>query len=408
MVATDYFIFILKGLIRRKLRSWLTVIGIFIGIAAVVSLIGLGEGLRESINAQFGFVGADVMVVTASGGLGPPGTGVVDPLTEKEIKAIKTIPGVEGVTGRIIESGKIVYNNKAGFGFAASMPSGEGRELVQDVLNMKAIKGRFLKDGDSGVVFLGYAFYEDDEAFGKIIDVSSKIKILDKEFKVIGIQEKKGNFQFDGAVFMNEDDLRDLVDRQGDDYDLVPVKFNTNLDVSKIQADIEKKLRKVRDVDIGEEDFSVQTPASVIENVNNTLLGVQIFIYIIASISLLVGGIGIMNTMYTSVVERTKEIGIMKSIGAKNGTIFTLFFVESGLLGSVGGIVGAIMGYIGATLLAYIGSIALGSDLISAHISWQLFIGAIFFSFVVGSFFGTMPAYKASKLHPVDALRYAK
>ena len=179
MVATDYFIFILKGLIRRKLRSWLTVIGIFIGIAAVVSLIGLGEGLRESINAQFGFVGADVMVVTASGGLGPPGTGVVDPLTEKEIKAIKTIPGVEGVTGRIIESGKIVYNNKAGFGFAASMPSGEGRELVQDVLNMKAIKGRFLKDGDSGVVFLGYAFYEDDEAFGKIIDVSSKIKILD-------------------------------------------------------------------------------------------------------------------------------------------------------------------------------------------------------------------------------------
>ena len=408
MSAYDYFIFILRGLVRRRLRSWLTVIGIFIGIAAVVSLIGLGEGLRETINSQFGFVGADVMIVTASGGIGPPGTGVVDPLTEKEIKAIERIPGVEGVTGRIIESAKIVYNNKVGFGFVASMPDGEGRELVQDVLNMKAIKGRFLKDGDSGVVFLGYAFYEDDEAFGKIIDVSSKIKILDKEFKVIGIQEKKGNFQFDGAVFMNEDDLRDLVDRQGDDYDLVPVKFNTNLDVSKIQADIEKKLRKVRDVDIGEEDFSVQTPASVIENVNNTLLGVQIFIYIIASISLLVGGIGIMNTMYTSVVERTKEIGIMKSIGAKNGTIFTLFFVESGLLGSVGGIVGAIMGYIGATLLAYIGSIALGSDLISAHISWQLFIGAIFFSFVVGSFFGTMPAYKASKLHPVDALRYAK
>tara|TARA_Y100000034_G_scaffold44576_1_gene54713 strand:+ start:8867 stop:10090 length:1224 start_codon:yes stop_codon:yes gene_type:complete len=407
-MLSDYLIFIVKGLARRRLRSWLTIIGIFIGIAAVVSLIGLGEGLRSTINDQFGFVGADVIVVTASGGLGPPGTGVVDPVTEKEIKAIEKIPGVEGVTGRIIESAKIVFNNKAGFGFAASMPDGEGRELIEDVLNMKSIKGRMLKDDDSGSVFIGYAFYEDDETYDKIVDVGSKIEILDKEFKVIGIMEKKGNFQFDGAVFMNEDDLRDLVDRQGDDYDLIPVKFNTNLDVSKIQMDIEKKLRKIRDVDIGEEDFSVQTPTSVIESVNETLLAVQIFIYIIASISLLVGGIGIMNTMYTSVVERTKEIGIMKSIGAKNRTIFILFFVESGLLGSVGGIVGAILGYIGATSLAYIGSIALGSDLISAHISWQLFVGSILFSFIVGSFFGTLPAWKASKLNPVDALRYAK
>ena len=127
--------------------------------------------------------------------------------------------------------------------------------------------------------------------------------------------------------------------------------------------------------------------------------------YIIAGISLVVGGIGIMNTMYTSVVERTKEIGIMKSIGAKNSTIFTLFFIESGLLGAVGGIVGALIGAGIALLVAFIGSLALGSDLISAHISPYLIIGAVLFAFIVGSFFGSLPAIQASKLNPVDALR---
>ncbi len=171
---------------------------------------------------------------------------------------------------------------------------------------------------------------------------------------------------------------------------------------------MKKKVRKIRGVKEGEEDFSVQTPASIIENVNSVILGVQIFIYIIAGISLLVGGIGIMNTMYTAVVERTKEIGIMKSIGARNSTVFSLFFIESGFLGTIGGAVGALIGYLLATGLAFVGKMVLGSELISAHISPQLIIGSLLFSFVLGSFFGTLPAIGASRLNPVDALRYAK
>lgn len=407
-MSIDYLIFILRGLIRRKLRSWLTIIGIFIGIAAVVSLIGLGEGLSVAIESQFSSFGTDIITISATGGFGPPGTGVVDPLTDKELNEIKKVSGIENIAGRIIESGKLAFNRKVGFGYAASFPDGESRKMIENTLNLETQKGRLLKDGDRGVIVLGSAFYEEDNTFGKSIVPGSKVEVLDKEFKVIGILEKAGNFQLDGAVFMNEEDLRDLVGRPNDEYDIIVARFNKNADLDKMTAAVEKRLRKVRDVDEGEEDFSVQTPASILGDVNSTLLAVKIFVYIIAGISLLVGGIGIMNTMYTSVVERTKEVGIMKSIGAKNSTIFTLFFVESGLLGSVGGIVGAILGYIGATTLAYIGSIALGSDLISAHISWQLFVGAIFFSFVIGSFFGTLPAYKASKLNPVDALRYAK
>ncbi len=404
----DFFIFSINNLKKRKLRSWLTMIGIFIGIAALVSLIGLGEGLRQTINSQFGFLGTDILSVTASGGFGPPGTGVADPLTDKELNAIKSVQGVDGVAGRILESGKLVFNNKVGFGFAASLPDGEERKVMEHLMNMKAQKGRLLKDGDKGVIFLGANFMEEDNGFGKPILPGSKVELLDVEVKVIGILEKKGNIQLDGAVFVNEDFLREIVDREGDDYDIIVVRFNKGADIKKIQSDIEKKLRKIRGVKKGEEDFSVESPASILENVNNVLLGIQIFIYIIAGISLLVGGIGIMNTMYTSVVERTKEIGIMKSIGAKNSNIFLLFFIESGFLGSIGGIIGAILGFLMATGLTFVGKLVLGSDLISAHITPELIIGSILFSFILGSFFGTLPAIQASKLNPVDALRHIK
>ena len=209
-------------------------------------------------------------------------------------------------------------------------------------------------------------------------------------------------------IMMNEQDLRDLMGRQGDDYDQIIAEMEPNANVEKVQLDIEKRLRKIRNVKEGEEDFSIETPASIIESVNSVILGIQIFVYIIAAISILVGGIGIMNTMYTAVVERTKEIGIMKSIGAKNSTIFSLFFIESGFLGAVGGIIGAILGWGLATGLSFVGRLVLGSDLISASISPTLIFSSILFSFILGSFFGTLPAIQASKLNPVDALRFSK
>ena len=138
------------------------------------------------------------------------------------------------------------------------------------------------------------------------------------------------------------------------------------------------------------------------------MFAVQLFVYIIASISLIVGGIGIMTTMFTSVVERTKEIGIMKSIGARNNTIFVLFFIESGFLGMVGGIIGIILGASAAYGLASAGSALLGSNLIQAHLSLSVIIGSLIFSFILGSVFGTLPAHKASRMHPVDALRFVK
>lgn len=114
----DFFLLAFRSIVKRGLRSWLTMIGIFIGIAAIVSLIGLGEGLRDAINSQFGFLGTNYLTVMASGGLGPPGTGVVNPLTDKEIDAIRKISGIDGVAGRMIESTKLSFNKKVDFGYA--------------------------------------------------------------------------------------------------------------------------------------------------------------------------------------------------------------------------------------------------------------------------------------------------
>ena len=204
-------------------------------------------------------------------------------------------------------------------------------------------------------------------------------------------------------LFFNED-VTDIFPDDGT-TDIIAVKVKDAKQISSVKASVEKLLRKERNVKTGEEDFTVSTPEQALRSLNSALFAVQLFVYIIAGISLAVGGIGIMNTMYTSVLERTKQIGIMKAIGARNSVIFILFFIESGFLGLVGGILGVIFGASLAYGLAFLGSVFLGSDLIRAEISLFLIVGSLVFSFVLGTFFGVLPAYRASRLAPVEALR---
>jgi len=383
-------------------------LGIIIGITAVVSLIGLGQGLKAAISSQFGDIGTDKLAVQASSGFGPPGTDVVNPLTKDNLKKIGKIKGIKVAAGRLLESIKLEYNDYVYFGMAASMAEEDARKLIESALNLETEKGRLLRDGDSKKTIIGGNLGEEDAGFGKQIVVGSQVLIEDKEFEVIGILEKKGSFLIDNMVVVEEDDLREIAGIPDEEYDIIVLQVDSSADIKSVQEDIEKFLRKERDVKKGEEDFTVQTPQALLGQVNSTLFAVQLFVYIIASISIIVGGIGIMNTMFTSVLERTKEIGIMKSIGARNSTVFSLFFIESGMIGSVGGILGAILGIIIAMSLAFVGRLILGVDLIRAEISIWLVVGSILGSFLLGSIFGIIPAIKASKLNPVDALRHVK
>ena len=401
----DYFVLSLKNLKRRGIRSWLTLLGILIGISAVVGLISLGTGLQMAVNSQFGISATEIISVQAGGlnAYGPPGSGAVTPLTEGDVEAIAKLSTVDRAISRILPFGKIEFKKEVGCGSAISVPDGDDRKFTYEVLDIDPKVGRMLKEGDDNKVMLGYNFYTEDAGFGKAIRPGNKILVSDKEFEVVGILEKEGSFVFDNIVYMNEDPLRDLMD-YGDKVDIIAVHVKDSDLMDKAKEDIEKLLRKRRDVKKGQEDFEVSTPEATMETVNGILAGVQAFIVLISSISILVGAIVIINTMTTSVLERRREIGIMKSIGAKNSDIFFQFFIEAGLLGLIGGLVGIIIG----VNIGVFGTIGINNFIGASTkptVSLVLVSGALLGSFIIGSISGIAPALSAAKQHPVDALR---
>ncbi len=403
----DYLQLAYGSLKNRKVRSWLTMIGIFIGIAAVISLIGLGQGLRVAIMGQFNFLTTDVLTIQASGlQTGPPGEGVVTPLLESYAADISRIAGVDRAIGRLIESSNIKYNGVTDFSFTVSMPDGQDRKEIERIVNLEISQGRLLNDGDINKVVLGIN-YVNSETFGKAVQLRDTVTIQSKEFEVVGILKKKGSFIIDNAIVLNEKVVKSLHDIN-DTYDVIVAIVPNPGDMARVKERIETYLRKERNVDKGEEDFAVESPEQALANLDSTLFAIQIFVYVIAGISIVVGGIGIANTMYTSVVERTKQIGIMKAIGAQRKTIFTLFLLESGFLGFIGGVVGILLGAGIAYGLAFLGSTFLGSDLIRVSLNWYIIFGALLFSFIVGTVAGLFPAAQASRLVPVEALRYVK
>jgi putative ABC transport system permease protein len=401
----DFFLLALQGLKHRGVRSWLTMLGIFIGIAAVVSLISLGQGLQQAITGQFSTLGPDRLIVENAGtGFGPPGSTAIAKLTKHDVDIIKRVQGVESAIPRLLRVVKVEYNKIASFEFAVSMPPDqEDIDIIYDTFNMKAAQGRLLEAGDKGKIVLGSDIVEND-AFDKPLRVGTHVLIQGKSFEIIGILEKVSSFQINSAIFMQEDDLKDILSL-GDEIDLIAIKAVSEKETERVAQDIERELRKDRREKEGEEDFSVQTPVQALQSVNTILNIINLIVAGIAAISLVVGGVGITNTMYTSVLERTKEIGIMKAIGAKNGDVMSIFLFESGLLGLVGGVVGAVIGIglafgISAILKSFVGALSL-----DVTISLPLLLGAIGFSLIIGTISGVFPALQASRLKTVETLR---
>jgi len=280
----DYFALAFKNLRHRGIRSWLTLLGIFIGVMAVVSLISLGAGLKMAVGAQFGISSTEVITVQAGGisAAGPPGTGVTNKLSRNDANAIERLSVIDVAIPRIITTGKMEFNNRVAFGMVSSMPNGEKRKVGYDIMDIEATTGRMLKDGDLGKVVLGWNFYKDDSVFGRAVVPGKTVLIQDEKFEVVGITKKKGSFIFDNLILMNDDDAIDLFN-YGDDVDLIAVRVKDKNLMDRAKEDIEKLMRKRRDVDIGKEDFEVSTPDAMLSIVNNVLGGVQAFIVIIAS-----------------------------------------------------------------------------------------------------------------------------
>ena len=401
----DYFSLAFNNLRRRKLRSWLTIIGIFIGIAAVVALISLGQGLQDYISGEFEKLGSDKIMIQPKGGMGIPGGSTSESLmlTSKDLKVIENVRGVEWVAGYLIKQGQTKFKGESSVGFATGVEP-KDLDFFIEIGSISIIEGRELKEGDKYKVVVGYN-HAYGEIWSKTLKIGSTIQIEGVEFKVIGVVNKIGNSMDDGTLYVPKETLKEILNID-DEESYVIVKTASGFDTEHVAENIERKLRQFRGEKEEQETFTVQTSEQLLETFQNIFAVVQAVLVGIAAISLFVGGIGIMNTMYTSVIERTKEIGTMKAVGAKNSDILFIFLFESGLLGLVGGAIGILIGVGLGKGAEYIATVALGTPLLQASFPIYLIVGALSFSFLIGTISGILPAMQAAKLKPADALRY--
>ena len=387
----EYFKIAIKNLFNRKLRSLLTIIGIVIGIVAVVGLISVGQGMQNAINEQFQTVGQDRIVVTP-GGEGFTGTSPVtseystDRLFEHDLDVIKGVKGVYKATGATIEIGEVKFDNTIEYFSVFGVPTdSESLSLIKTIDFFLIEDGREFGNGETGKVIVGYKVAL--EGFDKEIRKGHRLKVKGDDFKVIALQKKTGSPIHDNMVRIPIDEARALFDRANDEFTTIFIKVGASEDPAVVAEDIKKAMRRDHGVKEGEEDFKVTTSVQLMEGFNNILNVVQIVLIGIAGISLFVGG-----------------IGIMKSIGATNAAILMIFLFESGVLGIIGGVIGVIFGLMLSKGVELAASLA-GVDLLKVYVSIPLVVSALIFSFLIGALSGFMPAKQASNLQPVDALR---
>lgn len=389
----EYFRLTTKNIRHRRMRSWLTILGIIIGVAAVVSLISIGQGLQNAIGEQFAKMGTQVIMVMPKG----LQTGAAGGLTEDDVNALEKMPDIELVTPLLVSTAEIEYRREKKFIPVRAFPTKEAERRFEG-MSFEIADGRYFNPNEKYGAILGYKVAKD--AFEKEITPRSRIKINGVEFTVVGTFAQIGAPDDDNAIYIPMDTGRTLFNKPKE-VNFIMLRIKQGVDVSQVAENIKKELKRAR----GNENFDVFTPEQILKQAGTILGIVQLILVGIAAISLVVGGIGIMNTMYTSVLERTKEIGIMKAIGATNYDIAFIFLTESGVLGLIGGALGVVLGSLIAEAVGAVAK-AQGFGLLLIRLDPMVIGGALLFAFIVGAMSGLMPARHAAQMQPVDALRY--
>ena len=402
----EHLVIAVRNILNRKLRSWLTMLGIFIGIAGVVSLLALGNGLQDAVQKEFDKLGTNRILIRPAGANFGPLSGDLSEvkLETKDINAIRKSSGVISAGGLIAKNTVVKYKDEPNtLNIFFHDTDRETLETLEKSNLFNVEKGRELRDSDVQKIVIGYNVAND--AFDRKLSTGDEVEIAGRKFQIVGIQKKTGAPPYDNGIRLSLHDIEKVIDPNGK-FTIIIAIANPDGDVDEVADNIKKKLRSERDVKEGEEDFTVQTSKQIIQTVLAVFQIIQAVVVGIAAISLVVGAIGITNTMYTSVIERTKEIGIMKAIGATNKDIAMIFLFESGILGLLGSLMGLLIGLGGAKLVAMIARRLLESDLFQANVQIEFLLGIITFGFVLGCLAGVLPAMQASKQKPVDSLRY--
>ncbi len=394
----------LKALAKNKMRSFLTALGIIIGVGAVLSMISMGTAATIMVEEQIATLGRDVLMVfpgSISRGGRRHGFGSRTTLTPEDAEAIhKQCPSVSAASGVVRSAGQLVYGN---MNWATSV-YGVSEEYF-DIRLLKVSSGKMFTNADvrgsKKVAVIGTEVSKN--LIGQGDPVGKIIRINKIPFTVVGLLEERGQ----AAMGSSQDDIVyiPLTTAQKRIAGITHVNMifvsavNSEL-METAKSEIEELLRARHKIRPGkEDDFHVRNSADIVETSSNIMTALTMLLGAIASVSLIVGGIGIMNIMLVSVVERTREIGVRMAVGARERDILRQFLIEAVVLSGLGGVLGVILG--------------IGISLIIADIAdWEPYISVVWgfiaflFSAGVGIFFGFYPAYKASKLDPIEALRY--
>ena len=400
----------LRSLAANKMRAILTMLGIIIGVMAVIAMMSIGRGAQAAITAQINSIGTNLLFIRP----GAPRTegvrqaeGSAGTLTLEDANALLQVPNIVSVAPQVDNFSQIVYlGNNAQARIIGATP-----EYV-DTMNAIVETGDFISDANvttrATVVVLGSQIAQ--TLFDTADPIGQLIRINGQNFRVIGVMQSKG-----GTGFMNADTQvfvpittaisrlnRGGQFRGGNVVQTINVKITDTTVQDMVVQDISAVLRE-RHHALFQDDFTIQSQQDILNTANQITGTLTIFLGGIAGISLVVGGIGIMNIMLVSVTERTREIGIRKAIGARRLDILVQFLTEAVILSLAGGIIGILFG---ALIARVISGIQMGSSTLNTVVDLDSVLLAVIFSAGVGVFFGIYPANRAATLHPIDALRY--
>ena len=399
----ESFLMAWASLIANKMRSILTMLGIIIGVAAVIALVSIGNGVKQDIQNSISSLGSNLLMVMPGAPRTPgvrPSQGSMKSLKVSDYQAISKLDGVKAASPYTANSYVPIYQSKNWTTTVSGVSSN-----FQDVNNWTMAEGRFISsknvENRERVAVVGQTVVKN--LFAGEDPVGKEIRVKNIPFRVIGVLNSKGN----GTMGNDQDDVifipyTTAMERvEGVDYlRMVYVVASDDNGIDRLQSDIENLLRvrhSIKDTNL--DDFNIQNMKSIMETMEQTTGTLTLFLGAVAAISLVVGGIGIMNIMLVSVTERTREIGIRKALGATYFVIVTQFLIEAVVISLMGGLIGIALG-IGASKL-----IGLASGM-STVISVPTIVLSFAFSMAIGLVFGIYPARKAAKLNPIDALHY--
>jgi putative ABC transport system permease protein len=400
--------------LHSRLRSWLTILGIVIGVAAVIAIMSLGAGLQSQITSRLGGLGADIVTVTPGfsrggaffggrdgGDFGGGGGGSAQATSKKivlsrtDAQVLRGVPGILVMDTEIRGSTNITYLDKTG----TVSVTGVDQKFWSQITTATLRDGRMLDSADQNVVVIGGRLAS--TYFSKPVGINQMINIGGNAFRVVGILDDQSN-----SVYMPIQMAYAILSTKTNGiYDSIVVKVRDINQLNETMTVMTNALSMSRHVTDKTRDFSIESNQQEQATISSTLNTMSMFLLAIAAVSLIVGAVGVANTMFTSVLEKTKEIGIMKAIGARNKDILLIFLFNAALIGLIGGILGVLLGMIlSGSMQTLLGGtpFARGSTLVTlSSIIWALSV-----SVIVGIVAGIVPAYQGSKLKPVDALRY--